>query len=178
MLIVLLPRRLAALAVSIAFILSFPALATADGTELGSSQPATVDTHTAQLTRDGRAIPPASAPPRVKTVIYAANRLVGKPYRWGGGHLGWEDNGYDCSGAVSYALHAGGLLKRPLVSGEFMNWGRRGRGNWITVFSHRTHMYAVIAGLLFESAKPGSGPRWSKTMRSSVGFVKRHPKTL
>jgi hypothetical protein len=175
----LLRRRLSALAISIASIPCFagPVVADAASFDPARAPTATADTRTA-LTMEGRAIPPANAPPRVKAVIRAANELVGKPYRWGGGHLNWKDRGYDCSGAISYALHAGGLLSRPLVSGQLMGWGSPGRGRWITVYSHATHVYAVIAGLTFESAKPGSGPRWTRAARSSAGFVRRHPKSL
>ena len=38
-------------------------------------------------------------------------------------------------------------------------------------------MYAVIAGLRFDTGGPGggNGPRWSTTMRETAGFVARHP---
>ena len=49
-------------------------------------------------------------------MIAAGNRIATKPYRYGGGHGRWIDSGYDCSGSVSYALHAAGLLSRPLDS--------------------------------------------------------------
>ena len=32
---------------------------------------------------------------------------------WGGGHGKWHDKGYDCSGSVSFALAAAGLLDGP-----------------------------------------------------------------
>ena len=108
-------------------------------------------------------------------MIKAANRIRNKPYEWGGGHGRWKDNGYDCSGAVSYALHGGRMLKRPLASGGFESWGRRGKGKWITVYAHGGHVYAVIAGLRWDtSMTPGNGPGWSKKMRSRRGFTARH----
>jgi hypothetical protein len=135
---------------------------------------------------NGRLVAPASAPRRIKRVINAANQIVEKPYVYGGGHKpyrrGWLDRGYDCSGAVSHALHGGGFLRSPLPSGALMNWGRSGPGNWITVYAHGGHAYVVVAGYRFDTSMhdrdapgPGTGPRWSKTLRTSSAFVARHP---
>jgi hypothetical protein len=140
---------------------------------------------TAQLV-NGRVIAPASAPTRVKRVIAAANRIVEKPYRYGGGHTpfrkGLLDSGYDCSGAVSYALFGGRFLRSPLPSGAMMGWGDAGPGQWITVYAHGGHAYLVVAGLRFDTSlrdpdAPGplTGPRWSRTLRESAAFVARHP---
>ena len=68
-------------------------------------------------------IPPKSAPPRVKAVIAAANKIRTKPYIYGGGHARWWDRGYDCSGSVSYALHGGEFLDSPLPSGPMAKLG-------------------------------------------------------
>jgi hypothetical protein len=135
---------------------------------------------------DGRVIAPASAPRRVKRVIEAANRLVEKPYIYGGGHRPFSsslDRGYDCSGAVSYALYGGRFLRSPLPSGALMDWGREGPGEWITVYAHGGHAYIVVAGLRFDTSLrdpdapgPFSGPRWSRTLRKSDAFVARHPR--
>jgi hypothetical protein len=134
---------------------------------------------------DGRVIAPASAPRRVKRVIEAANRLVEKPYIYGGGHKPFSstlDRGYDCSGAVSYALYGGRFLRSPLPSGDLMSWGEEGPGEWITVYAHGGHVYIVVAGLRFDTSMrdpdapgPSSGPRWSRTLRESDAFVARHP---
>lgn len=135
---------------------------------------------------NGRLIAPASAPRRVKSVIAAANQLVEKPYLYGGGHKlfrrGRLDRGYDCSGAVSHALYGGGFLRSPLPSGALMSWGERGPGQWITVYAHGGHAYVVVAGYRFDTSMrdpdapgPGSGPRWSRTLRTSSAFVARHP---
>jgi peptidoglycan hydrolase CwlO-like protein len=122
------------------------------------------------------AIPPAGAPLVVKAVIQAANEISDTPYIWGGGHGSFEDSGYDCSGAVSYALHGGGLLSSPLDSGGLSVWGSPGAGNWITVYAHSGHAYMVVAGLRFDTSMTGgNGPRWSTMMRSPSGFVARHP---
>jgi hypothetical protein len=134
---------------------------------------------------DGRVIAPASAPRRVKRVIEAANRLVEKPYVYGGGHKPFSstlDSGYDCSGAVSYALYGGRFLRAPLPSGALMSWGEEGPGDWITVYAHGGHAYIVVAGLRFDTSLrdpdapgPSTGPRWSRTLRESDAFVARHP---
>ena len=134
---------------------------------------------------DGRVIAPVTAPRKVKRVIEAANRLVEKPYIYGGGHKPFStllDRGYDCSGAVSYALFGGRFLRSPLPSGDLMSWGEDGPGEWITVYAHGGHAYLVVAGLRFDTSMrdsdapgPSSGPRWSRTLRESAAFVARHP---
>ncbi len=134
---------------------------------------------------NGKAVPPPDAPSMVRSVIAAANRIATKPYRYGGGHAKFEDSGYDCSGAVSYALHGGGLIDAPRPSGGLMSWGQRGPGRWITVYAHGGHAYLMVAGLRFDTGyrdrragsqgvKPGSGPRWGYA-RSTSGYVARHP---
>jgi cell wall-associated NlpC family hydrolase len=135
---------------------------------------------TATLGSDGKAVAPASAPQEVQDAIAAANRIVGKPYKYGGGHGRWNDSGYDCSGAMSYALHGAGLLSRPLTSGDFMSWGRRGKGSWITIYANGGHGFLVIAGLRFDTGwnNAGKGPRWSEEMRPTDGYVVRHPSGL
>jgi peptidoglycan hydrolase-like protein with peptidoglycan-binding domain len=125
---------------------------------------------------DGLAIAPASAPPAVKAVIAAGNRIAKKPYIYGGGHGEWEAAGYDCSGSVSYALHGGGLLSASMPSGGFMNWGKSGPGTWITLYANGGHIFAVIAGLRFDtSGRSAAGTRWQTDMRSSGGYTIRHP---
>jgi cell wall-associated NlpC family hydrolase len=140
-------------------------------------------TSKARLSSDGRtAIPPDDAPEQVKEVIYAANRITDKPYRYGGGHGSWNDSGYDCSGSVSYALHGGGFINQPEDSGSLESWGVAGTGSWITVYTNSTHAYMVVAGLRFDTSSAGSpstaddsGPRWRPETRSSSGFMARHP---
>jgi cell wall-associated NlpC family hydrolase len=128
---------------------------------------------------DGRAVPPVDAPLAVKQVIAAANKIRSKPYIWGGGHGRWWDRGYDCSGAVSFALHGGGFLTSPLPSGPMEAWGSPGRGRWITVYANGGHAYAIIAGLRWDTAgnNSGTGPRWHKSLRAAASgpFTARHP---
>jgi hypothetical protein len=134
---------------------------------------------TAVLNPDGSATAPAGAPTPVRKAINAANRIRTKPYIWGGGHRSFKSKGYDCSGAVSYALHAAGILKAPLASGPFMRWGQPGVGSWITVYANPGHMFAVIAGLRFDTSSggdplnQGSGPRWRTTARATTGYSAR-----
>jgi hypothetical protein len=134
----------------------------------------------ATLAPDGRtAIAPAAAPPQVQAAIAAANRITNRRYRYGGGHAKVEDSGYDCSGAVSYALIGAGLLRSPLPSSNLMSYGEPGRGSWITVYAHGGHAYAVIAGLRFDTSGRGeSGPRWRVETRSTAGYTARHPSGL
>jgi cell wall-associated NlpC family hydrolase len=132
----------------------------------------------ARLVR-GVAHAPAGAPLAVVRAIRAGNKLRNKPYRYGGGHRSFTDTAYDCSGAVSFALHGGRLLEAPLNSTGFMAWGRAGKGRWITVYANSGHAYAVIAGLRFDtSGTGGRGPRWQVDQRDPASFVARHPAGL
>ena len=132
--------------------------------------------------RNGTAYAPASAPDSVKRAIWAANRLSGKSYLWGGGHGSFDDDGYDCSGTVSFALHYAGLLEAPLPSSDFLRYGKRGRGKWITVYARRGHTFVVIAGLRLDTTdlRYGTdvGPRWHYDFRDPRGFAARHPEGL
>jgi peptidoglycan hydrolase CwlO-like protein len=132
----------------------------------------------ATLDSSGDAIPPSNAPLAIRGVIEAANQIDDLPYIWGGGHGSFTASGYDCSGAVSFALHGGGFLSSPLDSTGLEVWGSPGGGNWITVFANSGHAWAYIAGLRWDTGGPGggSGPRWSTVMRDDASsFVARHP---
>jgi hypothetical protein len=139
-----------------------------------------VPTGLATMGPKGKAIAPPDAPYAVQNAIRAANRIRKKPYIWGGGHRRWKSRGYDCSGAVSYVLHAAGLLSSPLVSGQLASWGSPGIGRWITVYANRAHTFMLIAGLRYdtsavgESLNQGSGPRWRVSLRSGVGYATRY----
>jgi hypothetical protein len=114
-------------------------------------------------------------------VIAAANAIVGKPYRYGGGHGKWEDTGYDCSGSESYALHGADLIDRPMDSTEFMSWGEPGEGTWITSYANSGHSFLVVAGLRFDTGynnSTSSGPKWSEQMRPTGSYTARHPQGL
>ncbi|MDQ3435241.1 MAG: hypothetical protein M3481_11280 [Actinomycetota bacterium] len=142
---------------------------------------------------NGVAIAPAGAPARVRKAIAAGNRIVSKPYLYGGGHGPYSgpwsrtslDRGYDCSGTISFALYGGRFLKSPLNSSGFMSWGAPGEGRWITVYTNPGHAYVVIGGLRLDTSvgerasledrRSGRGPRWRKYNRSPSGFAARHP---
>lgn len=128
----------------------------------------------------GVALAPPDAPEAVKGAINNANQIVGLPYVWGGGHGSFYDDSYDCSGAVSFALFGGGLIPRPLTSGELMGWGAPGPGKWITVYANPGHTFVEIAGLRFDTSgvENGSGPRWHLATVSTDGYVARHPPGL
>jgi cell wall-associated NlpC family hydrolase len=129
----------------------------------------------ARVARDGSAVAPDSAPDVVQRVMLAGNEIAKFPYKWGGGHGAWRDNGYDCSGSVSFALAGAGLLNRPLTSGAFMNWGAAGRGKWITIFASPGHIFMYVAGLRFDTSGQGrAGTRWQDAPRSAAGFAVRH----
>ena len=134
------------------------------------------------ILKRGIAYAPADAPYRVKAAIWAVNSIRHKPYHWGGGHGSFYDSGYDCSGAVSFALHSAGLLGQPLPSSDLVRYGERGRGRWITIYSRRGHTFAVIAGLRLDTTdfRYGGdvGPRWYTDGRSTWGFSARHPTGL
>lgn len=130
---------------------------------------------------DGWATPPPGAPLAVKQMIHAANHIDGRPYVWGGGHVSFHSRGYDCSGAVSYVLHAAGLLDYTMVSGELQHWGEPGIGRWVTIYANPEHTYMEIAGLRFDTRDdlPGvTGPRWHTTRANPQGFASRHPAGL
>jgi hypothetical protein len=165
-----------------ALLAASPAQADTGGTAVTAApppdSPATVPGAKARLV-NGLAIPPANAPPAVQSVIAAANRISTRPYKWGGGHGAWASSGYDCSGAVSYALHGGGFLDSPMDSRGLKRWGEWGRGSWITVYTNRGHAYAVIAGLRWDTSgnrRGVSGPRWHRSRRPATAgrYAVRH----
>jgi cell wall-associated NlpC family hydrolase len=130
---------------------------------------------------NGIAYAPDQAPDQVKQAIWAANQIVGMPYRLGGGHkLGFTDRAYDCSGTVSFAMHGAGLLAAPRDSSSFLRYGVAGKGQRLTVYTNPGHAFAVIAGLRLDTSAAGdpaggSGPRWRPNLRSTRGYRARHP---
>ena len=135
----------------------------------------------AKLRKDGTAVAPADAPANIQAAIAAGNAIHTFPYRWGGGHRSFTDTGYDCSGAVSYVLHAAGFLSSPEPSGPLASsWGVPGRGRWITVFANASHAYMMVAGLRFDTSavgerlNQGSGPRWRRTKRKAAGYTAKY----
>ena len=157
-----------------------PALPATGGAAYGVAFQPTVPGVVAQAV-NGIAYAPDQAPDAVKHAIWAANQIVGMPYRLGGGHkLGFTDRAYDCSGTVSFAMHGAGLLATPRDSSSFMRYGVGGKGQWITIYTNPGHAFAVIAGLRLDTSAAGdpaggSGPRWRPNLRSTRGYRARHP---
>ncbi len=130
----------------------------------------------------GVAYAPADAPIQVRRAIWAGNKIRLKPYVYGGGHGSFISAGYDCSGSVSYVLHAAGLVGTPMDSSDFMGWGRHGLGHWITVYTNPGHAFVEIAGIRLDTSAegdphpaPGSGPRWRPLLQGTSGYLARHP---
>jgi hypothetical protein len=136
----------------------------------------------ATLTRNGLAIPPVGAPGAVQEVIAAGNEIAHLPYRYGGGHITYEDSAYDCSGSISFVFAAAHLLNTMVVSGQLESWGDPGPGKWITVFATAGHTFMYVAGLRFDTvALAETGSRWSNRPADEPDlrtFVVRHPPGL
>lgn len=132
------------------------------------------------LLKNGVAYAPKKAPESVKRAIAAGNRLQGKPYKWGGGHARQNDSGYDCSGTVSYVLRESGLIKGSMPSKGYFSYGKKGEGDWITVYVRDGHVFMTVAGLRLDTGGPGgrSGPRWKPETRAGRGHIMRHPSGL
>jgi peptidoglycan hydrolase-like protein with peptidoglycan-binding domain len=143
---------------------------------------------TTRINSDGTATAPAGAPSVVQNVVAAANQIIDKPYKYGGGHGSFTDSGYDCSGSVSFALHGGGLLSSPQDSTGLESYGTSGPGHWITIYANSGHAFMVVAGRAFDTANysgpnipSGSGPRWrSDPNADNYGgsWLVRHPTGL
>jgi peptidoglycan hydrolase-like protein with peptidoglycan-binding domain len=144
----------------------------------------------ATLNPGGTVTPPAGAPQAVVDAINAANSIIDTPYRIGGGHGKFNDSAYDCSGAVSFALHGANLLSAPEDSTQLESYGSAGPGQWITVYADASHAFVVIAGLAFDTAHygpttpGGDGPRWltaanaTANLRDGGNYIVRHPAGL
>jgi lysozyme family protein len=129
--------------------------------------------------RGGARVVRSGAFARIAGGIAAANRIARYPYRYGGGHRSFHDSGYDCSGSVSYVLHAMGVLSSPLDSSQLMSYGAPGPGRWVTIYANPGHAYMTIRGRRFDtSAQWQGGSRWSIFDRSSAGYAVRHPPGL
>jgi cell wall-associated NlpC family hydrolase len=124
----------------------------------------------------GMARAPVNAPAAIQRIVAAGNQIARSPYIWGGGHGQWQDRGYDCSGSVSFALAAGGMLGSTETSGQLMNWGEPGPGRWLTIYANQGHVFMYVAGLRFDtSGRAGDhSSRWQLAPRTADGFVARH----
>ena len=122
---------------------------------------------------------PPGAPAAVAQIIAAGNAIATLPYIYGGGHASFHADGYDCSGSVSYALAAAGLVTSPMVSGDFEDWGDPGPGRWVTIYANAGHVWMEVAGWRFDTvALAEDGTRWARGGGEFSGFVVRHPPGL
>ena len=145
----------------------------------GSSGAASTRTNRATLSTTGQAVAPPHAPATVRDLIAAGNRIARTPYAFGGGHAGFEASAYDCSGSVSFVLHAAGLLDAPIDSSHLAAWGTAGAGRWISIYANRGHAYLTVAGLRFDtSARHRTGNRWTTIQRLAHGYRVRHAPRL
>jgi cell wall-associated NlpC family hydrolase len=154
----------------------------ASGTLERDNTPSAINGGTKNATAldNGVALPPLEAPAAVLKIIEAGNAIARTPYKWGGGHGRFLDTGYDCSGSVSFALYAAGLIDGPAASGPLMSWGKPGEGKWVTLYSSPGHVYMEVAGIRFDtSGATATGSRWQNDLRGRrPGFVARHPPGL
>jgi cell wall-associated NlpC family hydrolase len=140
----------------------------------------------AQLLSDGLAAAPADAPAAVAQIIAAGNQIVGKPYEVGGSQglaLSQIGAAYDCSSSVEHLLYGARLLPASYdaASGTLESFGEPGPGRWVTLYANPDHVFMYVAGLRWDThnaAGPDDGSAgigWHPQIRSSAGFVARHP---
>lgn len=147
--------------------------------KVGSVGVSNLSASKATALENGVALPPLEAPETVLNVIRAGNIIARSPYKWGGGHGRFKDNGYDCSGSVTYALYYAGLIDGPHTSGDLMAYGKPGKGRWITIYANPGHVWMQVAGIRFDtSGQRATGSRWQNEIRSGGGYEVRHPAGL
>jgi peptidoglycan hydrolase-like protein with peptidoglycan-binding domain len=118
----------------------------------------------------------STASTAVSEMIAAGDQIATLPYIYGGGHGSFTSAGYDCSGSVSYVLHAAGLLSAPEDSTALESYGAPGPGRYVTIYANAGHAFMTIDGRRFDTvALAETGTRWSSTMADTSGFVVRHP---
>ena len=149
---------------AVATLVAAPQLASAAGSSFPITGPVIPGSQAAL--RGGVALAPALAPTEVKRATWTANELR-------------------CSGTISYALGAAGVVQSPMSSSDFRRFGARGQGKWITVYARNGHTFAVIAGLRLDTTAWNTmrrdrtwAPRWQATPREPRGFEARHPAGL
>jgi hypothetical protein len=159
----------------------------------GIPLPLTPGTQT-KILPSGLAAAGEQAPQAVKDMVAAGNRLFGTSYLYGGAHgtsLDTLQPAYDCSSAVSYVLHWGGVLgTSALDSTELESYGEPGPGKYISIYANAAHTFMYVAGLRFDTVEdpaydtgPNSGkpgPRWrvSPTVPDWSTWTVRHPPGL
>ena len=115
----------------------------------------------------------------IAAMIGAGNRIARRPYTYGGGHGSFTSAGYDCSGSVSYVLHAAGLLSTPEDSSQLETYGRPGPGRHVTIYANAQHALMTIDGRRFDTiAFQETGTRWAPHRGDVSGYTVRHPRGL
>ncbi len=140
----------------------------------------------AALLPNGLAAAPRDAPVAVKEIIAAGNQVAGRPYLYGAAHglpLSTIASAYDCSSSVEHLLYGARLL--PVTYGgpssQLESFGQPGPGRWVTLYADADHVFMYVAGLRWDThnaagAGDGStGIGWHPLIRSSAGFIARHP---
>lgn len=99
------------------------------------------------------------------------------PYVYGGGH-GSFNGPYDCSGAVSAVLNAGGFLGSPITTDGLKTFGGAGDGSMVTVgvrgsTGKDAHTMMQLGAHFFESGS-GHGAQWVSGW-SGAFPIHRHP---
>jgi hypothetical protein len=120
--------------------------------------------------------------------------LFGASYLFGGAHgtsLDTLQPAYDCSSAVSYVLHWGGVLgTSALDSTALESYGQPGPGRYVSIYANAGHTFVYVAGLRFDTVEapaydtgPNSGkpgPKWrvSTSVPGWATWAVRHPPGL
>lgn len=138
----------------------------------------------------GSDLAPGDAPRQLGEVLAEMKDLEGTPYKYGGGHgSGFVSDpaSLDCSSAVSYALHGGGLIGQVLASGGLEGYGEAGPGEWITIYARADHAWMEVRTTegwkawgtsVGDSGSGGLGWHPDADAAYKATFVKRHPKGL
>jgi peptidoglycan hydrolase-like protein with peptidoglycan-binding domain len=146
------------------------------GTATDTTTGATTSTPVSSVTSTISSTTPDSVMTALTEMIAAANSIQFLPYIWGGGHGSWVSPGYDCSGSVSYVLHAAGLLSVPEDSSGLESYGAPGPGQYITIYADAGHAWMTIEGRRFDTvALAETGTRWADGGGEFAGYVVRHP---
>lgn len=144
-----------------------------------------------RILASGLAAAAEQAPPAVRAMVAAGNRLFATSYLYGGGHgssLQTLQGAYDCSSAVSYVLHWGGALGASALDSTGLEaYGLPGPGRYVTVYANAAHAFIYVAGLRLDtvedpaydsgpnSGKPGARWRVSPDVPGWASWVVRHP---
>ncbi len=147
------------------------------GTVSHHGAPTNVTTPTTETTPSStQSVPTSGTQAGIQKMVAAGNRIARTPYVYGGGHGSFNSRGYDCSGSVSYVLHAAGLLRSPEDSTELESYGQPGPGRYVSIYANSGHAFMTIQGRRFDTvAQAETGTRWSNHMVSTAGYVVRHP---